>query len=67
MVLSESRYLRSIKEKLGGALVLHISKKGEGSLLWGHSTESISIGYMKTTDLKPKVCIILINYSFSSD
>ncbi|KAK4883257.1 hypothetical protein RN001_006576 [Aquatica leii] len=49
-----SRHLRNIKLKLGGALVLHINTDGEGALLWGHSTESMSIGYMKTTDLKPK-------------
>lgn len=39
---------------MGGALVLHV-KNGEGSLLWGHSTESMSVGYMKTTDTRPKV------------
>lgn len=43
---------------MGGALAIHITKNGEGSLLWGHTTESISIGYMKTTDVKPKVCTL---------
>ncbi|KAJ8968009.1 hypothetical protein NQ314_002543 [Rhamnusium bicolor] len=50
-----SRYLRNVKQKMGGALVLHVNLNGEVSLLWGHSTESMGVGYMKTTDEKPKV------------
>lgn len=45
---------------MGGALAIHISQNGEGSLLWGHTTESISVGYMKTTDTRAKVYILLI-------
>lgn len=40
---------------MGGALVLHISKNGEGSVLWTHTTDSISVGYMKTDQSRPKV------------
>ncbi|XP_031335006.1 threonine aspartase 1 isoform X2 [Photinus pyralis] len=53
----ESRHLRNIKQKLGGALVLHLTTEGEGAVLWGHSTETMSVGYMKTTDVKPKALI----------
>lgn len=58
----ESRFLARIDEKMGGALAIHITPNGEGSLLWGHTTQSISIGYMKTTDARPKVCKILNFY-----
>ncbi|KAB0802041.1 hypothetical protein PPYR_04227 [Photinus pyralis] len=53
----KSRHLRNIKQKLGGALVLHLTTEGEGAVLWGHSTETMSVGYMKTTDVKPKALI----------
>lgn len=52
----KSRYLRNVDLKMGGALVLHINNENrEASLLWGHSTETMGVGYMKTTDRKPKV------------
>lgn len=51
--------MEKVDEKMGGALVVHVSKNGEGSLLWGHSTESMSIGYMKTSDKRPKVCLTI--------
>ncbi|KAL3278430.1 hypothetical protein HHI36_013752 [Cryptolaemus montrouzieri] len=47
-----SRYLRNVEQKLCGALALHRSGS-EISLLWGHSTETMSVGYMKTDDKKP--------------
>lgn len=41
---------------MGGALVLHANNtNGEVSLLWGHSTGTMGIAYMKTTDKNPKV------------
>lgn len=52
----ESRFLDNVEPKMAGALVMNVSKNGEGSLLWGHTTESMSIGYMMTSDEKPKVC-----------
>lgn len=54
-IFTESRYLSNVQQKLGGALVLHVSKTGEGAILWGHTTESMSVGYMKSTDRKAKV------------
>ncbi|KAK9696725.1 Asparaginase [Popillia japonica] len=53
----KSRYLSNVQQKLGGALVLHVSKTGEGAILWGHTTESMSVGYMKSTDRKAKSMI----------
>lgn len=41
---------------MGGALVLHKSKNGDGSLLWAHTTRTMSVGYMSTSDQKAKVC-----------
>ncbi|XP_017785858.1 PREDICTED: threonine aspartase 1-like [Nicrophorus vespilloides] len=58
-----SRYLHRIKEKNAGALAVHVSKTGEGTVLWGHSTESMSVGYMRISDAKPKTLIS----TFSSD
>lgn len=52
----ESRILRGIEQKLGGALVLH-ENSGEVSVLWAHSTETMSVGFMKLTDKKPRVKI----------
>lgn len=40
---------------MGGALVLHVQPNGDGEILWGHSTVSMSIGYMKSTDKKAQV------------
>ncbi|KAJ8965736.1 hypothetical protein NQ317_003865 [Molorchus minor] len=56
----KSRYLRNVKQKMGGALVLHINLDGEVSLLWGHSTESMGVGYMKVSDDKPKSMISIL-------
>nr|CAI5830867.1 unnamed protein product [Callosobruchus analis] len=61
MTMSEkfmkSEHLRNVKQKMGGALVLHANNKMEVSLLWAHSTETMVLGFMKTTSDKPK-CII---------
>ncbi|XP_071051623.1 threonine aspartase 1 isoform X2 [Onthophagus taurus] len=53
----KSRFLHNVKQKNGGALVLHLSKNGECSILWAHSTESMSVAYMKSTDNQPKSTI----------
>lgn len=53
----KSKHLRKISQKQGGALVLHVSRNAEISILWGHSTETMSLGYMMTSDKKPKAII----------
>ncbi|VVC94052.1 unnamed protein product [Leptidea sinapis] len=54
----ESPYLWDIPERLGGTLALTFnSKSGDGELLWGHTTNTMCIGYMSTEIAKPK-CII---------
>lgn len=51
-----SRYLSKIQNKMAGALVAHVNNEnGEVSVLWGHSTETMGVGYMKTSDHKPTV------------
>lgn len=56
--------MKKVNEKMGGALAIHVTENGEGSLLWGHTTESFSVGYMKTTDERATVCIFLIKPFF---
>lgn len=50
-----SRFLQNVKTpKLGGALVLKADNtSGEVSLMWGHSTCCLGVGYMKKGDRKP--------------
>lgn len=52
--------LSSVKEKLGGVLLLRV--EGEqgcngytADLVWGHTTQSMCIGFMAEQDTKPKV------------
>ncbi|XP_060525425.1 threonine aspartase 1 [Cylas formicarius] len=46
-----SRYLRNVHQKMCGALVLRRDiKSKEISLLWGHSTDSMALGYMTKDD-----------------
>ncbi|XP_028137581.1 threonine aspartase 1 [Diabrotica virgifera virgifera] len=50
-----SKFLKKVKNKMGGALVLHRDNvTGDVVILWGHSTESMVVGYMGTDDKKPK-------------
>lgn len=57
----KSRYLRKHDQKLGGALVIHVEPhKKEVSLLWGHSTESMGVGFMCVSNDKPKSMISLL-------
>lgn len=51
------RYLRNVKTaKLGGALVLKADNtSGEVSLMWGHSSWCMGVGYMKKGDKKVHV------------
>lgn len=53
------RYLKySTAQKFGGALVLKAdNSSGEVSLMWGHSTRSLGVGYMKAGDKKSYVSI----------
>lgn len=51
----ESKFLKNVQVKMGGALVLHRdSLTGDVVVLWGHSTETMVVGYMGTEDRKPK-------------
>ncbi|XP_048516963.1 threonine aspartase 1 isoform X2 [Dendroctonus ponderosae] len=52
-----SRYLRRIETaKLGGALVLKADNaSGEVSLMWGHSTYCLGVGYMRKGDVRPHI------------
>ncbi|KYB25153.1 threonine aspartase 1 [Tribolium castaneum] len=53
-----SRFLKNVSTKLCGALVLHIDNKtGDSAVLWAHTTESMSIGFMKCGDENPKALI----------
>ncbi|XP_049820441.1 threonine aspartase 1 isoform X2 [Aethina tumida] len=50
-----SRYLHNVENKLAGALVIHANvKRDEIMVLWGHSTQTMSLGYMTITDKFPK-------------
>ncbi|XP_045472056.1 threonine aspartase 1 [Harmonia axyridis] len=52
----ESKFLQNVDQKLCGVLVL-IKKNDEVSFLWGHSSETMSIGYMKSDQTKPSAFI----------
>ncbi|KAM7431059.1 taspase [Porites harrisoni] len=55
-----SSLLSSVTKKLGGVLLLRV-EGGEGNgdctvdLVWGHTTDSMCIGYMAEQDKKPKL------------
>lgn len=52
----ESPFLRSFDEVFGGALsVVYDSETGDGEILWSHTTQSLCIGHMSTTQKSPKV------------
>lgn len=42
---------------MGGALAIHVTDTGQGTVLWGHTTTTMSVGYMKTSDIKAKAVI----------
>lgn len=56
-----STFLSSVEKKLGGVLLLRVEGGAEGAndctvdLVWGHTTQSMCIGYMAEQDEKPKV------------
>ncbi|XP_021379924.1 threonine aspartase 1-like isoform X2 [Mizuhopecten yessoensis] len=57
----ESDYLASVTQKLGGVLALRQDKE-EGSaimleVIWGHTTESMCVGYWGSDTHKPKVLV----------
>ncbi|KAJ3641214.1 hypothetical protein Zmor_027729 [Zophobas morio] len=48
-----SRYLQSVSNKLCGALVLHVDNQtGDISVLWAHTTQTMSVGFMTCLDKK---------------
>ncbi|CAH0552575.1 unnamed protein product [Brassicogethes aeneus] len=50
----KSRFLRNVNQKLGGALVLHANTaRDEIAVLWGHSTQTMSLGFMSKMDRYP--------------
>ncbi|XP_044166641.1 threonine aspartase 1-like [Acropora millepora] len=55
-----SPFLRSVEHKLGGVLLLRV-EEGETAndctvdLVWGHTTEIMSVGYITEQDKRPKV------------
>ncbi|CAG9863074.1 unnamed protein product [Phyllotreta striolata] len=50
-----SKFLRNVQNKMGGALVLHRDYlTGDIGVMWGHSTETMVVGYMGAGDKKPK-------------
>ncbi|RZC27670.1 threonine aspartase 1 [Asbolus verrucosus] len=56
--LGLSQYLSNVAPRLCGALVLHVNNKtGDIAVLWGHTTESMSIGFMRCIDENPKAVI----------
>lgn len=52
----KSRFLKNVDDKLCGVLVLS-KHNDEVSLVWGHSSETMSIGYMKSDDKTPTALI----------
>lgn len=52
----ESPFLQNLDEIYGGALsVVYDADTGDGEVLWSHTTPSICIGHMSTTQKSPKV------------
>lgn len=52
----KSPFLWDVSEKFGGTLALTVDPiSGEGEVFWGHSTQTMFIGYMSADNLKPKV------------
>ncbi|XP_071150819.1 threonine aspartase 1-like [Mytilus edulis] len=55
---SESEFLKHLDCKFGGAIALRQDKydnKQSVELIWGHTTDSMCIGFMSLSDKKPKV------------
>lgn len=57
----ESDYLAGIQQKLGGVLALRLDKDEESAMMleviWGHTTDSMCIGYWDGQRNKPKVLV----------
>ncbi|XP_044752378.1 threonine aspartase 1 [Coccinella septempunctata] len=51
-----SKFLKNVDNKLCGVLVLS-KKNDEVSFMWGHSTETMSVGYMRSDDKRPSAFI----------
>ena len=56
---AESPLMRDEKQPLGGAVVVTVDSGTAGRLdvevLWAHTTDSMCLGYMSTTDQQAKV------------
>ena len=56
----ESPLLRCEKQPLGGAVVVTVDSgrtdRLDVEVLWAHTTDSMCLGYMCTTDVQAKVC-----------
>lgn len=55
-----SPFLSTVEQKLGGVLLLRVEEEETADdctvdLVWGHTTESMCIGYMTEQDKRPKV------------
>ena len=55
--------MRDEKQPLGGAVVVTVDSGTLGRLdvevLWAHTTDSMCLAYMNTSDQQAKVCILL--------
>ena len=50
---AESPFLEAVPEKLGGAICMQYDDRcGRGDFLWTHTTASMGIAYMTTSDAK---------------
>lgn len=57
----ESKLLLNASYKIGGALVLCIGSMGQGELLWGHTSRTMGIAYMDTSQ---KIIKVLMSIFF---
>eukprot|EP00105_Crassostrea_gigas_P003485 XP_011416346.1 PREDICTED: threonine aspartase 1-like [Crassostrea gigas] len=53
--LLESEFLSEEKEKYAGVLALVHNEDNTAEVLWGHTTDSMCVGYMSSSLKKPKV------------
>ncbi|XP_014486523.1 PREDICTED: threonine aspartase 1-like isoform X1 [Dinoponera quadriceps] len=50
----DSKFLNGLEQKLGGVIAIrYSSQEGLGDFLWSHSTNSMIIGYMNTSENAP--------------
>jgi len=57
----DSKFLYGLEQKLGGVIAIRYSQQeGLGDFLWSHSTNSMIIGYMNTSERAPMVYIFFV-------